>query len=125
MMQIYNTQTRRKEEFKPIEPGKVRIYCCGPTVYNYFHIGNARPFIVFEFSEASRAACPDPRAFRALFPESYELFMIMGRIGERQARPRCLRPTTFEEMFASGYANYLAVDKEKTGSVRDLLTRDR
>ena len=41
MMQIYNTQTRRKEEFKPIEPGKVRIYCCGPTVYNYFHIGNA------------------------------------------------------------------------------------
>ena len=36
MMQIYNTQTRRKEEFKPIEPGKVRIYCCGPTVYNYF-----------------------------------------------------------------------------------------
>ena len=47
MMQIYNTQTRRKEEFKPIEPGKVRIYCCGPTVYNYFHIGNARPFIVF------------------------------------------------------------------------------
>lgn len=42
MMQIYNTQTRRKEEFKPIEPGKVRIYCCGPTVYNYFHIGNAR-----------------------------------------------------------------------------------
>ena len=42
MMQIYNTQTRRKEEFKPIEPGKVRIYCCGPTVYNYFHIGNVR-----------------------------------------------------------------------------------
>ena len=48
MMQIYNTQTRRKEEFKHIEPGKVRIYCCGPTVYNYFHIGNARPFIVFD-----------------------------------------------------------------------------
>lgn len=48
MMQIYNTQTRRKEEFVPIEPGKVSIYCCGPTVYNYFHIGNARPFIVFD-----------------------------------------------------------------------------
>ena len=47
-MQIYNTQTRRKEEFVPIEPGKVRIYSCGPTVYNYFHIGNARPFIVFD-----------------------------------------------------------------------------
>ncbi|MBP3657321.1 MAG: cysteine--tRNA ligase [Clostridia bacterium] len=47
-MQIYNTQTRRKEEFVPIEPGKVSIYACGPTVYNYFHIGNARPFIVFD-----------------------------------------------------------------------------
>ena len=47
-MQIYNTQTRKKEEFVPIEPGKVSIYCCGPTVYNYFHIGNARPFIIFD-----------------------------------------------------------------------------
>ena len=47
-MKIFNTLTSRKEEFKPIEPGKVRIYCCGPTVYNYFHIGNARPFIVFD-----------------------------------------------------------------------------
>ena len=42
-MQIYNTQTRKKEEFVPVEPGKVSIYACGPTVYNYIHIGNARP----------------------------------------------------------------------------------
>lgn len=47
-MKIYNSQSRRKEEFVPIEPGKVRIYSCGPTVYNYFHIGNARPFIMFD-----------------------------------------------------------------------------
>ena len=47
-MKIYNSQTRQKEEFVPIEPGKVRIYSCGPTVYNYFHIGNARPFIMFD-----------------------------------------------------------------------------
>lgn len=47
-MKIYNSQTRRKEEFVPIEPGKARIYSCGPTVYNYFHIGNARPFIMFD-----------------------------------------------------------------------------
>lgn len=47
-MQIYNSQTRKKEEFVPINPGKVGIYACGPTVYNYFHIGNARPFIVFD-----------------------------------------------------------------------------
>ena len=47
-MMIYNTLTRKKEEFKPIEEGKARIYVCGPTVYNYFHIGNARPFVVFD-----------------------------------------------------------------------------
>ena len=47
-MQIYNTQTRKKEAFVPIEPGKVRIYACGPTVYNYIHIGNARPAVVFD-----------------------------------------------------------------------------
>jgi len=47
-MQIYNSMTRRKEEFKPIHEGKVGIYACGPTVYNFFHIGNARPFIVFD-----------------------------------------------------------------------------
>ncbi len=47
-MQIYNSKTRQKEEFVPITPGKVGIYACGPTVYNYFHVGNARPFIVFD-----------------------------------------------------------------------------
>ena len=47
-MQIYNSKNRRKEEFVPIHPGEVRIYACGPTVYDYFHIGNARPFIVFD-----------------------------------------------------------------------------
>lgn len=47
-MKIFNTLTRQKEEFTPIEPGKVRMYSCGPTVYNYFHIGNARPFIIFD-----------------------------------------------------------------------------
>ena len=47
-MRIYNTLTRKKEEFVPIEEGKARIYVCGPTVYNYFHIGNARPFVVFD-----------------------------------------------------------------------------
>ena len=47
-MQIYNTMTRVKEEFVPIEPGKVRMYVCGPTVYDYIHIGNARPMIFFD-----------------------------------------------------------------------------
>lgn len=47
-MKIYNTMTRKKEEFKSIEPKKVKIYACGPTVYNYIHIGNARPICVFD-----------------------------------------------------------------------------
>ena len=47
-MKIFNTMNRRKEEFVPLEPGKVRMYVCGPTVYNYIHIGNARPMIFFD-----------------------------------------------------------------------------
>ena len=47
-MKIFNTLTRRKEEFKPITPGEVKMYVCGPTVYNLIHIGNARPMIMFD-----------------------------------------------------------------------------
>ena len=47
-MKLFNTLTRKKDEFVPITPGEVKMYSCGPTVYNYFHIGNARPFIMFD-----------------------------------------------------------------------------
>jgi len=47
-MKLYNTLTKRLEEFEPLEPGHVKMYVCGPTVYDYFHIGNARPFIIFD-----------------------------------------------------------------------------
>ena len=47
-MKIYNTMTRQKEEFVPLTEGKLLMYVCGPTVYNYIHIGNARPMIVFD-----------------------------------------------------------------------------
>lgn len=47
-MKLYNTLTRKKEEFVPINEGEVNMYVCGPTVYNFFHIGNARPFIIFD-----------------------------------------------------------------------------
>lgn len=47
-MKVYNSLTNKKEEFKPIDPNEVKMYSCGPTVYNYFHIGNARPFIIFD-----------------------------------------------------------------------------
>ena len=47
-MKLYNTLTRRKEEFVPIEKNKVTMYSCGPTVYNFIHVGNARPLIMFD-----------------------------------------------------------------------------
>jgi len=47
-MKLFNTLTMKKEEFVPLEPGRVKMYACGPTVYNYFHIGNARPLIMFD-----------------------------------------------------------------------------
>src|SRR3712207_9475286 len=47
-LRLYNTLTRDKEEFRPFDPGEVRLYVCGPTVYDYAHIGNARPVIVFD-----------------------------------------------------------------------------
>ncbi|HZG14758.1 MAG TPA: class I tRNA ligase family protein, partial [Candidatus Bathyarchaeia archaeon] len=47
-IRLFNTLTRQKEEFISLEPGKVKMYVCGPTVYNYIHIGNARPAIVFD-----------------------------------------------------------------------------
>ena len=47
-MKLFNTMTRQKEEFVPLTPGEVKMYCCGPTVYNYIHVGNARPMILFD-----------------------------------------------------------------------------
>jgi len=47
-MEIYNTLTRRKETFQPRDPGRIGIYVCGPTTYNYVHLGNARPLVFFD-----------------------------------------------------------------------------
>ena len=47
-MKLFNSETQRKEKFVPVEPGHVRMYACGPTVYNYIHVGNARPIIMFD-----------------------------------------------------------------------------
>ena len=47
-LKLYNTLTRQKQEFEPIDPANVGMYVCGPTVYDYAHIGNARPVIVFD-----------------------------------------------------------------------------
>ena len=46
MIKVYNTLNKKKEEFIPLTPGEVKMYVCGPTVYNFFHIGNGRTFII-------------------------------------------------------------------------------
>ena len=70
-MQIFNTLTRQKEEFVPQVPGEYRIYVCGPTVYNYIHIGNARPLIVFDTLRRYRTTITQPVCFtRLLFTRS-------------------------------------------------------
>ena len=62
-MKIYNTMSKRKEEFVPLEKGKVKMYVCGPTVYNYIHIGNARPMIVRPRSQTLiLTICAKPRS---------------------------------------------------------------
>ena len=52
-MKVYNSLTRQKEEFIPNNPDEVKVYVCGPTVYNFFHLGNARPFVVFDREDAN------------------------------------------------------------------------
>jgi len=52
MLTIYNTLTKQKEPFTPIEPGKVRLYVCGMTVYDYCHVGHARVMVVFDIVES-------------------------------------------------------------------------
>lgn len=66
-MKIYNTLTREKDEFVPITPGEARIYACGPTVYNYIHIGNARPMVVFDILRRYL----EYRGYRVLFAQNF------------------------------------------------------
>lgn len=66
-MKIYNTLTREKEEFVPIKAGEARIYACGPTVYNYIHIGNARPMVIFD----TLRRYLEYRGYKVLFAQNF------------------------------------------------------
>ncbi len=90
-MRIYNTLTRSKEEFVPLKRGKVTMYSCGPTVYNYFHIGNARPFIIFdilrryleykgyEVTFAQNFTDVDDKVIRKASEEGTDIFQVSKR----------------------------------------------
>mgnify|MGYP002621969987 CR=1 FL=1 len=87
-MQIFNSMTRKKEEFIPLEEGKVKIYACGPTVYNFFHIGNARPFITFDVLR------------RQLEREGYEVTFVQNftDIDDKMIRRANEEGTTVQEL---------------------------
>ena len=114
-MQIFNTMTRQKEEFVPQKEGEYRIYVCGPTVYNYIHIGNARPMIVLDTLRryleyrgnkviyVSNITDIDDKLRRVLFrsvPSSWPFLMTSSSRRARRRAPRCrrspasLRPST-------------------------------
>ena len=117
-MKIYNTLTRTKEEFVPIEPGKVRMYVCGPTVYNLIHIGNARPMIFFdsvrryleysgyEVNYVSNFTDVDDKIIRAANAEGVEASVISERYIEEckkdmagmDVRPATVHPKATEEI---------------------------
>ena len=66
-MKLYNSYSQTIEELKPIEPGKISMYVCGPTVYNYPHIGNARPIVVFDTLKKALSA----QGYEVTFASNY------------------------------------------------------
>ncbi|MGI6108808.1 MAG: cysteine--tRNA ligase [Eubacteriaceae bacterium] len=96
-MKLYNTLTRRKEEFVPIEEGKVRMYSCGPTVYDYIHIGNARPAIVFDVLRRYL----EYRGYQVTFVQNFTDVddKIINRANEQGITARELSDKYIEEYF--------------------------
>lgn len=117
-MKILNTLTNKKEEFVPIEPGKVRMYVCGPTVYNLIHIGNARPMIVFdtvrrymeykgyEVNYVSNFTDVDDKIIKAAITEGVDASVISQRyiaeckkdMAAMNVRPATTHPLATEEI---------------------------
>jgi Cysteinyl-tRNA synthetase len=103
MLKVFNTLTREKETFKSIEPGKVRMYVCGPTVYNYIHIGNARSAVAFDTIR------------RYLEFSGYQVDYISNftDIGEKLARTATAENTTV----AAVAAKYIAAVNEDSAAL--------
>ena len=94
-MKIYNTMSKRKEEFVPLEEGKVKMYVCGPTVYNFIHIGNARPMIVFDtvrryFEYKNYEELKENPAYQAWIDSGGQMMVPNGESGAG-FRHRCCR----------------------------------
>lgn len=88
MIELYNTLTGRKEKFVPGEPGRVRIYCCGPTTYNYIHLGNARTFVIFDSIRRYLEYC----GFKVVYVQNFTDVddKIIKRAGEEGTTPQVI-----------------------------------
>ncbi|MCI6705023.1 MAG: cysteine--tRNA ligase [Bulleidia sp.] len=112
-MKLYNTKTLKIEEFKPIEPGHVSMYVCGPTVYNYAHIGNARPMVVFDVLK---------RLFEA---EGYTVKYVSNFTDvDDKIINKAIEENTTESVIANRYIDaYQAVRKELNTELPDITPR--
>jgi len=100
-MKLYNTLTRRKENFVPMSPGQVKMYCCGPTVYNLFHIGNARSFVVFD----TLRRYLEYRGMRVTFVQNFTDIddKIIKRAGEEGISCRQVAEKYIEEYYTDAH----------------------
>jgi cysteinyl-tRNA synthetase len=106
-MKLYNTLSKAKEEFVPLEEGKVKMYVCGPTVYNYFHIGNARPFIVFDVLRSFLSH----KGFSVTYVQNFT--DVDDKIIHEAAR-RAITPKQLSDFFIEAYfedAGHLGIKK--------------
>ncbi|MCI9179281.1 MAG: cysteine--tRNA ligase [Lachnospiraceae bacterium] len=138
-MKIYNTLSRRKEEFVPLEPGKVKMYVCGPTVYNLIHIGNARPMIIFdtvrryfeykgyEVNFVSNFTDVDDKIIKKALEEHVESDVISKRYIEEckkdmegmNVRPATKHPLATEEIFGMLEMIQALIDKGHAYAAKD------
>ena len=103
-MKLFNTMTRQKEEFVPITPGEVKMYCCGPTVYNYIHVGNARPMILFDVLRRYL----EYRGYQVTFVQNFTDVddKIINRANEEGTTSQAISEKYIEEYFKEGHGEH-------------------
>lgn len=116
-MKIYNTMTRKKEEFIPLDAAETKIYVCGPTVYNYFHIGNARPFVVFDTLRRYLEYCGQKVAFVQNFTD------VDDKIINR-AREEGLTPGEIGDKYVAEYYKDAAAINVRKATVHPRVTEN-
>jgi cysteinyl-tRNA synthetase len=121
-MKIYNSLTRKKEEFVPLTPKKVKMYVCGPTVYNYFHIGNARPFVVFD----TMRRYLEYRGYDVTYVQNFTDIddKILAKANEEELKPIQISEKYIEEYFKDAEAlgiQKASIHPKVTENIDDII----